>query len=228
MTLQTRDMLLDVIEAKDRRIAELEARLAVNAAPQTLGGMIAAIYGNLDAEDCTRIDREWMKFRGINAAPQTAGERLWCLACGTVTGNMVCDCNGWPDGHEMKREPNFVNYADEMQKTAHEQAQEIERLRGELERARGLLTLTLHTEAHSQAESAWQDISTAPKDGTRILVGTENRFPKNTYVARWFKDGWSVGILGGEWTAYPTHWMPIAPLSRPEQPAAEKTKGDKS
>ena len=86
--------------------------------------------------------------------PQTAGERLWCLACGTVTGNMVCDCNGWPDGHEMKREPNFVNYADEMQKTAHEQAQEIERLRGELERARGLLTLTLHTEAHSQADSA--------------------------------------------------------------------------
>ena len=56
-------------------------------------------------------------------------ERLWCTACGTVTGNMICDCNRWPDGHEMKREPNFVNYADEMQKTAHEQAQEIERLR---------------------------------------------------------------------------------------------------
>ena len=35
MTLQTREMLLDVIEAKDRRIAELEARLAVNAEPQT-------------------------------------------------------------------------------------------------------------------------------------------------------------------------------------------------
>jgi hypothetical protein len=36
--------------------------------PETLGGQINAIYGNLDAEDCARIDREWMKMRGINAA----------------------------------------------------------------------------------------------------------------------------------------------------------------
>jgi hypothetical protein len=34
--------------------------------PHTLGGMIAAIYADLDAEDCARIDREWMKFRGIS------------------------------------------------------------------------------------------------------------------------------------------------------------------
>lgn len=37
--------------------------------PETLGGQINAIYGNLDAEDCAWIDREWMKLRGIIAAP---------------------------------------------------------------------------------------------------------------------------------------------------------------
>src|SRR5258708_4881907 len=56
------------------------------------------------------------------------GERLWCLSCGTVTRDMLCDCNRWPDDHDLKLEPNFVNYADEMQKTAHEQAQQIEAL----------------------------------------------------------------------------------------------------
>lgn len=43
-------------------------------------------------------------------------ERQWCLACGTVTRDNLCDCNRWPDGDEMKREPNFVNYADELHK----------------------------------------------------------------------------------------------------------------
>jgi len=55
-------------------------------------------------------------------------ERLWCRACGTVTRDMRCDCNRWPDGHEMKREPHFVNYADAMQEAAHEQAQQIDAL----------------------------------------------------------------------------------------------------
>ena len=69
--------------------------------------------------------------------------------------------------------------------------------------------------APAAPQTAWQPIETAPKDGTRILVGRENRFPKNTYVVRWFDGVWSIGPLGGEWTAYPTHWMPIPTLSRP-------------
>jgi len=32
--------------------------------PQTLGGMIAAIYGDLDAEDFRMIDRAWIEWRG--------------------------------------------------------------------------------------------------------------------------------------------------------------------
>jgi len=47
----------------------------------------------------------------LHATPAVGGERLWCSACGTVTRDMRCDCNRWPDGHEMKREPHFVNYA---------------------------------------------------------------------------------------------------------------------
>ena len=62
-----------------------------------------------------------------------AEERLWCTACGTVTRDQVCDCNRWFDkGHEMYRDPQFVNYADAMQETAHEQAQEIDKLREQL------------------------------------------------------------------------------------------------
>ena len=33
--------------------------------PQTLAGMIAAIYGYLDAEDCALIDREWARQRAF-------------------------------------------------------------------------------------------------------------------------------------------------------------------
>ena len=76
-------------------------------------------------------------------------ERLWCMACGTVTRDMRCDCNQWPDGHEMMGTPNFVNYADEMQKTAHEQAQEIERLRT------ALLDLLKTTPEERQNSAIW-------------------------------------------------------------------------
>ena len=31
---------------------------------QTLCGTIAAIYGELDAEDCAMVDREWARMRG--------------------------------------------------------------------------------------------------------------------------------------------------------------------
>lgn len=52
-------------------------------------------------------------------------ERMWCQACGSVTRDLVCDCNRYGAGHEMHREPNFVNYADAMQEAAHEQAQRV-------------------------------------------------------------------------------------------------------
>lgn len=42
--------------------------------PVTLGGMIAAVYGNLDAEDCAMVDRAWMEFRGIASPPHPANQ----------------------------------------------------------------------------------------------------------------------------------------------------------
>lgn len=47
-------------------------------------------------------------------------ERMWCRACGTVTEDFRCDCNSWPIGHEMWREPKFVNYADSLQSELQE------------------------------------------------------------------------------------------------------------
>jgi len=54
----------------------------------------------------TRFDLDWIG--------NQMTERLWCTACGTVTRDMICDCNRWPDGHEMKREPHFITYEGEM------------------------------------------------------------------------------------------------------------------
>ncbi|SRR6266700_4032792 len=54
----------------------------------------------------TRFDLDWIG--------NQMTERLWCTACGTVTRDMICDCNRWPDGHEMKREPHFITYEGKM------------------------------------------------------------------------------------------------------------------
>jgi hypothetical protein len=74
----------------------------------------------------------------------------------------------------------------------------------------------------------WQDISTAPKDGTRIILCVAGYLPDGSYVAyepccgQWFRDQWvsfdPEGVfesddalndyLGG--TQYnPTVWMPM-------------------
>jgi hypothetical protein len=59
----------------------------------------------------------------------------------------------------------------------------------------------------------WQDISTAPRDGTEVLVWSEKQ--DNVYLAV-FDDGqwWTPDIRPAAWTellAVPTHWMPLPP-----------------
>ena len=71
---------------------------------------------------------------------------------------------------------------------------------------------------HSQQPSQWQDISTAPKDRTRILL----YFPKlpthcdqrsNMTVGCWVDSGWWVTALGAgglcDSDTLPTHWQPL-------------------
>lgn len=50
----------------------------------------------------------------------------------------------------------------------------------------------------------WQDISTAPKDGTEILTYRRARLQA---VAVWCGDGWYVS--DGAKIKDPTHWMPL-------------------
>ena len=64
----------------------------------------------------------------------------------------------------------------------------------------------------------WQDISTAPKDGTAILIWpAQSALTGSTecmiisYVVRWhdWKEAW-IEASGEEYdTFYPTHWMPL-------------------
>ena len=64
----------------------------------------------------------------------------------------------------------------------------------------------------------WQDISTAPKDGTRfVAVGNDyglDSEPQHTCIAQWFRGCW---MEVSEWNdaselKYLTHWMPLPPL----------------
>jgi hypothetical protein len=56
-------------------------------------------------------------------------ERFWCTACGTVTRDMVCDCNRYG---RTDCKPNFVNYADAMQEEAFKLAAQVNTLRAAL------------------------------------------------------------------------------------------------
>ena len=64
----------------------------------------------------------------------------------------------------------------------------------------------------------WQDISTAPKDGTRFVAVGNNyglySETQHTCIAQWFRGCW---IEASDWNEtselkYLTHWMPLLPL----------------
>lgn len=73
----------------------------------------------------------------------------------------------------------------------------------------------------------WRDISTAPKDGTHILVGTFPHEPGRitTTTAHWFdfNGEWALsvnydGAYSNHGVSNPTHWMPLPedPIDEPE------------
>lgn len=64
----------------------------------------------------------------------------------------------------------------------------------------------------------WQPIETAPKDGTRILLGWKGASVMPQAIARWLTDGWSIDSpLAGRFVRPPTHWQPL-PLPPKESP----------
>ena len=54
----------------------------------------------------------------------------------------------------------------------------------------------------------WQKIETAPEDGTFILGINEGDWPEMAVIA-WDKE--KEYWWWGEYTFYPTHWMPLPP-----------------
>ena len=90
-------------------------------------------------------------------------------------------------------------------------------------------------EEHAQLKAApdargWQDISTAPKDGTLVLVTQAS----SVYIAWWTssaefersgtRPGWQIFECDDVWYSRaidnPTHWMPLPPPPAPD-PAPE-------
>lgn len=76
----------------------------------------------------------------------------------------------------------------------------------------------------TKAESAWQPIATAPKDGTHIILA---RFGEEYFEVAGGE--WRLNPKAGEdglngfeaWISNPTHWMPI-----PTPPKQEKSHAD--
>lgn len=80
------------------------------------------------------------------------------------------------------------------------------------------------TPTPSAARTDWQDISTAPKDGTWVLIwedyGTNNRFSPAD-VARYYLDYWQNGEKARVHNA--THWMPL-----PGRPIPRNDRGNEA
>jgi len=56
----------------------------------------------------------------------------------------------------------------------------------------------------------WQDIASAPKDGTRVLLFAPTRaFPEAIIVGWYGVRGSSWMSEPGMWTRNPTHWLPL-------------------
>ncbi|HEY0124995.1 MAG TPA: hypothetical protein VGC14_25175 [Rhizobium sp.] len=68
------------------------------------------------------------------------------------------------------------------------------------------------------SRSAWQDISTAPKDGTDLLLSAEN-WHGDVVVGCWSFGGWRDRDDGD--ALRPTHWQHI-----PSAPTPSEDKGD--
>lgn len=59
----------------------------------------------------------------------------------------------------------------------------------------------------------WQDIDTAPKDGTKVL-GFDSGIQE--FLVVWYEDNGWTGVMDDQrWMFFPTHWLPI-----PEAPQA--------
>ena len=56
--------------------------------------------------------------------------------------------------------------------------------------------------------SEWQDIKTAPKDGSDILIGGDHSYLGGVVMASWRNNRW-LDMQGDYYR--PTHWMPLPP-----------------
>ncbi len=87
----------------------------------------------------------------------------------------------------------------------------------------------IYTAMHAAAGDGWQDIATAPKDGTPVdLWGTRNSEPRRFPRARWTENVWAgqkIGVFSWShygWDIYGvfeyTHWrLEPAPPSEPAE-----------
>lgn len=113
-----------------------------------------------------------------------------------------------------------------------EMAGDRDRARTELTKARvsdfdvaaGIRTLRRGFEVGLRAQAAWQPIETAPRDGTPILLASDEwgwiLVADNRGGPRWYSCQNRDEIVGA------THWMPLPPPPREAQNWARETEDD--
>ena len=72
----------------------------------------------------------------------------------------------------------------------------------------------------------WQPISTAPKDGTLVVLKCEHRPEYGEHVLKWSHQKWNgmwftpmrrIRVFWDEHAEQPTHWKPWQPLPAPPE-----------
>jgi hypothetical protein len=88
--------------------------------PRLLGDMVSHYFVTTSEDEARAMaDTNQVEYEGLylvgdrhsGDAAQQPTERMWCLACGTVTRTGICDCNRYG---QTECKPNFVNYADHL------------------------------------------------------------------------------------------------------------------
>lgn len=103
------------------------------------------------------------------------------------------------------------------------------------ELVQAMLALRQSSPPDGQPADGWQDISTAPKDGTHVLVCFDGTMTPPT-VAHWFGPPPLPGLRAGDWylsvqqlegpSINPTHWRPLP--ATPSNPGTSKVENSRS
>ena len=202
-----------IVEMLHARIAELEAQPAPSAAAAVPGG-----WTDADA-DAARLALE-LECLLMDTKDAAVVSKWWASANAALEMHRT-RLKDTPQADSQPAPDEIINMARE-QGLPETEIEGVFRVNADDLCRVAAAILAARAPADSVLEDAgganWQDISTAPKDGTRFVAVGNNyglySEGQHTCIAQWFRGCW---IDVSEWNEtselkYLTHWMPLPPL----------------